>query len=119
MKPQPVAPAHATQEANDLRVGPILIAAAAAVVMLLLAALIAAWLARPGARSGNTASKIERPPTGLTSTASEERAAFEREKLRRLESYGWVDRNARIVHVPIERAMQMLATPPSSTRERP
>jgi hypothetical protein len=118
MKPRPVAPKHATQKPSDLRTGPVLIGVAAVVVMVLLAALIAAGLARP-ARSGNTATTIERAPMLLTSNPSDERAAFEREKHRRLESYGWVDLNARIVHVPIERAMQMLTTPPSSTRERP
>jgi hypothetical protein len=118
MKPHPVAPEHSTQQPSNLRTGPILIGLAAVVVMILLAALIAAALARP-TRSGNTATTIERAPMLLTSNPSDERAAFEREKRRILESYGWVDPNARIVHVPIERAMQMLTTPPSSTRERP
>ncbi|MDQ6621360.1 MAG: hypothetical protein M3Z31_16995 [Pseudomonadota bacterium] len=36
-------------------------------------------------------------------------AAFRAEKERQLTSYGWIDRPNAIVHIPIERAMQIVA----------
>lgn len=32
------------------------------------------------------------------------------EQLRRLSSYGWVDRDKQIIHLPIDRAMELLST---------
>ena len=34
------------------------------------------------------------------------------EQLRRLDSYGWVDRDKQIIHLPIDRAMQLLSAEP-------
>jgi hypothetical protein len=34
------------------------------------------------------------------------------EQLRRLNSYGWVDRDKQIIHIPIERAMEVISAEP-------
>ncbi len=36
-------------------------------------------------------------------------AAYRATQTRRLEGYGWVDREAGIAHIPVERAMQILS----------
>lgn len=64
------------------------------------------------ARPGNAA--VTRPPEVaampvLQSAPAGELQNYRREKAARLESYGWVDRAGGVVHVPIERAMQLLA----------
>jgi protein SCO1 len=45
----------------------------------------------------------------LQSAPRVELAAFLREKRERLESYGWIDRDAGRAHIPIERAMRLMA----------
>jgi hypothetical protein len=46
-------------------------------------------------------------------------AAFRAEKGALLESYGWVDRPHNVVHIPIERAMRLLATRQSAQGASP
>ena len=46
----------------------------------------------------------------IRSGAYEARPRYAEER-RRLESYGWVDEEKKIVHIPIERAMKVLAEP--------
>jgi hypothetical protein len=58
------------------------------------------------------------PAPRLQSDPGAEYARFKDEELRRLNSYGWIDRRAGIAHIPIERAMDILAgsgaTPPGA-----
>ncbi len=49
------------------------------------------------------------PPPQLQSSAAEELEKFRAAEDRKLSSYEWVDRNAGIVRMPIDRAMQMVA----------
>jgi hypothetical protein len=49
-------------------------------------------------------SDVNQRPFALEDEAPRLRA----EQAARLESYGWVDRNAGIIHVPIERAMEQV-----------
>lgn len=99
-------------ERSDLNPRAVLIGAGSIVAIVLLAALLSAWLTSAGgpARSGPT----DTPPSAaklLESDPLAAREAFEREKQQKLHSYGWVDRDRGIAHIPIERAMQMLAQP--------
>jgi hypothetical protein len=53
----------------------------------------------------------------LTISSQEELRSLRAEEQKRLESYGWVDRSRGIVHVPIERAMQLLVERGSAVGE--
>lgn len=93
-----------------MNVRAIALGALGVVVTVLLVAVCAHFLtgvAGP-ARPGPTDTPIERPQR-LPSDPSDQRTAFEREKQAQLNSYGWVDRDRGLVHVPIETAMQMQA----------
>jgi hypothetical protein len=48
------------------------------------------------------------PEPRLQPNASEDLAKFRQEEHRRLNSYGWVDQNRGIAHIPIERAKQLV-----------
>jgi hypothetical protein len=102
--------AHPQQEHRDLNVRGVALGALGVIATVLLVAAVAYFLTGVSgpARPGPTATSIERPQR-LPSDPFEQRAAFEREKRARLNSYGWIDRERGFVHVPIERAMQMQA----------
>jgi len=52
----------------------------------------------------------EQPPLPrLQQRPAEDMRAYRDEQRSVLESYGWVDRNAGVVHIPIEEAMRLLA----------
>lgn len=84
------------------------------------AAIVAAGIAASFAAAALVAVRVAAPPTGpsageppkiegarLQTSAPQELAAFRREKQARLASYGRVDEEH--VHIPIERAMRILA----------
>ncbi len=107
--PSPERPKH---EGSDLRPRVVLLAAGGVVAMVLVVAFIATVLARSFHPLPPGASALQFPPAPavpLRSDPVEEQAAFQREKRSRLESYGWVDASHQSAHVPIERAMEMLA----------
>jgi hypothetical protein len=101
------------QEPDSLATGTVLVVLAVAIVVCLACA-AATWgemrvggvigLSRdahlPPGRPGVLQTLIE-PSTGHPDAHAAERT--------RLASYGWVDRERGIVHIPIERAMAMLA----------
>lgn len=99
-------------ERSDLNPRAVLIGVAVVVSMLLLAALLSAWLtgAAGPARRGSTDTPLSSPRL-LESDPAAARAAFERDKQQQLHGYGWIDRDRGIAHVPVERAMQMMAQP--------
>ena len=63
---------------------------------------------------GDVAQKAVRPHDilGIYQTLIEEDTTTEHERrrdLKRLSSYGWVDRSRGVVHIPIDRAMELVA----------
>ena len=48
------------------------------------------------------------PPPRLQSTPASDLHALRLQQQTLLESYGWVDKQAGVVHIPIERAMELL-----------
>jgi hypothetical protein len=117
MKSETAPQEHPTHEPGDLHARAVLRAAGAVIATVLLAAAVAAALTRH-TTSMNDSSKVAREPTLLSSAPGDDRAAFEREKRLRLESYGWVDEKEKIAHIPIEHAMNQLSAPASSAQER-
>jgi hypothetical protein len=90
---------------RGLAVGAAIIAGGIA-LSLGAAALITARVSAPATGpSAGAAPKVEGP--ALQTAARNDLASFRREKEQRLASYGRVDE--RHVHIPIERAMRMLA----------
>jgi len=97
---------------ENVHIGKV-VAAAALIVLGVLFAGAAAWMVstRSGTdRAGpNQPSDVRVEGPQLQSAPRVELAAFQREKRARLENYGWVDRDAGRVHIPIGRAMQLMA----------
>lgn len=97
---------------ENVHIGKVVAVAALIVVGVLFAA-GAAWVI--SSRSGTGLAGPNQPPDlhvegpQLQSAPRVELAAFQREKRARLENYGWIDRDAGRVHIPIERAMQLMA----------
>lgn len=56
------------------------------------------------------------PQPRLETDERTELNGFRLEEEQRLNSYGWVDKNAGVVHIPIDRAMQMIAQQGLPTR---
>ncbi len=48
------------------------------------------------------------PSPRLQAFPAKDLAAFQAQQLSRAESYGWVDKQAGVAHVPVEKAMEML-----------
>ena len=106
-------------EVRDARIGLLfgLGAGLAALTALILGALYwqmnALWRARQGAQPAPlpVASALpEAPPEPrLQTSPADDLAAMRREEEETLRGVGWLDRRAGIVHIPIERAMELVA----------
>lgn len=97
----------ARHETRDVGFRPMLIAAILMLVALGLVALTA-WLLFPRTATDIVvAGRMPRFPTPtLQNSPTEDMARFFQAEMKRLNGYGWVDRERGIVHVPIERAMK-------------
>jgi len=84
---------------RNVHIGKVGWGAVAIVVAVLVAAGLAALFQR-GAQPSPQGRQVESSPQDLR--------AFLRDKRARLGGYGWVDRDAGVIHVPIERAMQRM-----------
>ncbi len=106
------------QERSDVDGRAILVGGLAVLVTVLLVALIARLLtgATGPARAGPTDTSHDRPAL-LRSDPAAERSSYQHQKRARLESYGWVDREHGIAHIPVERAMQLQVE--ADTERRP
>jgi hypothetical protein len=68
------------------------------------------WLLRAQGPAANTAQPpAAMPAPRLQPAPQPERAAYFADKQQRLDSAGWVDRNAGIAHIPLEEAMRLAA----------
>ncbi|MFN8443028.1 MAG: hypothetical protein U0175_19790 [Caldilineaceae bacterium] len=104
-------------EVNDLNLRAIVLFTLGLLVIIVVALLVLRWLV--GAWSGEKLStQIQVPPAlatppavpgpGIRAVPYAELQRVLTTQEERLSSYGWVDKNRGVVHVPIERAMQLL-----------
>lgn len=101
------------QEAEHVRTGAVWLIAVAVVVISAVLVAIAWWLVRPPAMSRAAApSTLERGLIEQATGGIDARAAG----AARLERYEWVDRKARIVHIPIDRAIDAVVANPDLIR---
>ncbi|HEX6003025.1 MAG TPA: hypothetical protein VFZ14_03410 [Burkholderiales bacterium] len=94
---------------ENVRNGQVIAVALWIVAGILFAAGVSWWVSSGGARGGpNQPVPASDAAPALQSAPPPELQAYLREKQQRLESYGWIDRAAQRVHIPIERAMQLM-----------
>ncbi|MEA3212566.1 MAG: hypothetical protein QOE70_5623 [Chthoniobacter sp.] len=65
------------------------------------------------------APRVEPPPPRLQTDPVADLATFRAAEEARLHTYGWIDRNAGLIHVPIERAMDLIAERGLPVRPQP
>ncbi len=104
------------QEEDRIRTGRVVAVGAGALLVFFLASLATlSWLR---VRMGDGPPLPPPPELGRSKIGLVEQQLFDGQtrggrdraaRLERLGSYGWVDRRAGVVHVPIERAMQLVA----------
>lgn len=85
----------------------------ACIAALIVIGLLVAWAlgaAQPGDRRRAESQSFRYGPADVPEIAREW-PAIEREWRQHLETYGWVDRRAGVVRIPIEQAMKRLADP--------
>lgn len=103
-------------EEDRISTGPIIAVGVGAVVLFFLASFVTISYLRvkegdrpplpmPAELGRSKIGMVEQQIFDLATRGEQDRAR----KRERLSSYGWVDRGAGIVHVPIERAMQLVA----------
>lgn len=104
-------------EVHDLNLRAIVLFALGLLLVIVIALLVLRWLV--GAWSGEKLStRIQVPPAlatppavpgpGIRAVPYAELQRVLAPQTERLSSYGWVDKNTGVVHVPIERAMQLV-----------
>ena len=104
---------------RDLNVNAIGLGALAIVIGIVLA-LAGAWLLT---RERGPATNSAAPPSAMAAprlqTAPQpDRAAYFKAKQQRLTSYGWVDRDAGIAHMPLDEAMRLMAAQQKEDKKR-
>jgi hypothetical protein len=109
---------HGSHETRDIRARPIVLAGAA-VVGLILASSAGVWFlvghyarreARASAPNPLAAYGPQKPPAPrLQAAPRSDLEALRAGEDAQLHGYGWIDRAAGRVHIPIERAMELLA----------
>jgi hypothetical protein len=107
-----------SQEHRDIFVRPILVAMALIVLTIAAAAWIASTFPRPSKPSVTKPAKDLRSVTHyLTTEPQVDIAQYQKEKQQQLMSYGWTDASHTSAHIPIDRAMQMLASQSSGQEQ--
>jgi hypothetical protein len=108
--PSNIATGGPKHERTDIEVRAVAIALASVMCVVVIAAfLVKGMLAASGSSRAGPTETPPPAPIRLNSDPAAEIAAYQDEKRRQLDSYGWVDRDRGIAHVPIARAMQMMA----------
>ncbi len=105
---------------HDLRPR-VIVGVAIGVVLLVVIALAVGSAMDHYYSDGRAPSRIEGPlppQPRLGPAPAREAQRLLREKRKRLEAYGWVDRERTIVHIPIERAMRRFASRHSGEEPR-
>jgi hypothetical protein len=127
--PEHISPTHETRDINATAVGCFGIALAIGLGAIFL--LLSGMLARLGERhpANSAATRITGPPLlppepRLQSNPTKDFDEFRQQQNAILDSYGWVDRPAGVVRIPIERAMDLVAqrglpAPPGSANKTP
>ncbi len=133
-EPERVHPEHSVRSEDDrIATGRLVFVGVASLVVFFVASAIAVGYFR--VQQGERGPLPVPPDIGQSKIGLVEQTMFDLQargprdraaRLQRLESYGWVDRSAGIVHLPIDRAMELVAqgvrpTPDTSppTSERP
>jgi len=101
-------------EMTDARARPILAFTAGVVAALVFSLIVTWWLFRlmasATAPAGGVAAALAVPPEPrLQVMPSQDLDSARAAEAARLSSYGWVDRRAGIVHIPIDRAIELIA----------
>jgi hypothetical protein len=106
-------------EANSLRVRGLLVFAAALIGVTVLVSVILALVMREFSNEESELDRLEVPRFAgdtrefpapkIGADPTEELTRMKREDLERLAEYGWNDRAAGIAHIPIDRAIDILA----------
>ena len=102
-------------EMTDAEPRPILAFTAGVVAALVLSLIVTWWLFRVMASAtapagGVPAALVVPPEPRLQVMPSQDLVGVRAAETDRLSSYGWVDRRAGIVHIPIDRAIELIAT---------
>jgi hypothetical protein len=102
---------HQEQDALPAR-ALVKVAVVGLVIVIVAVAVVARMLGGAGRRAhGETVSNVPVAEEGVVEQSlidRSDRAAQKRERAeRRLASYGWVDRASRVVHIPIDRAIDL------------
>jgi hypothetical protein len=84
-----------------------IVAGGIALVMLVAASL---WAGQPGLRRDQAAQRFDHGPADHPE-AVREWPAIEAANREHLHTYGWIDRSAGVVRIPIDQAMKRLAAP--------
>jgi hypothetical protein len=100
-------------ETTDARPRPILLFTAGLLTALVVSLAVTFWLFRlmaaATAPAGGVNARTLPPEPRLQVTPSDDLDGIRAAEIERLSSYGWVDRKAGVVHIPIERAMALVA----------
>jgi hypothetical protein len=96
-------------EPSDWRVGTVALVLLGIFAVVVIAPLLLLW-AYPGAVSDVARNiRVAPPPPRLEVNPSQDLANFAADERRRSDTYYWIDKQNGVVHIPIARAMQMLA----------
>jgi hypothetical protein len=91
--------------------GVLIVVLAVGMIIILVSFAGTLMLRKDGPQRAAPTETSQPPPIRLSSDPGDEIEAYRRDKDAQLHSYGWVDHEPGIAHVPIDRAMQILATP--------
>lgn len=106
------------QELDRPAIGVSVIVLLSALVIFAIGVGIFAWIQKHDTGSvvsgaGNKATEVGKPEVGIVNqplfdvdTRTTDRLSAQK---KRLSGYGWVDRKSGVIHIPIERAMEMVA----------
>ena len=103
-------------EPNLTRTRPLWLAGAGLAVLVVISLCLMWWLAsgltagrgRPGPLDRSERDDLPVPRAALNPDQPAQRRQYEARQQEQLNSYGWVDQEQGLVHIPIENAMQMI-----------